>query len=393
MPGRQRGSGQSRSDSVDGSGSPSADDRARYLASQHGPAPAAARIRDRDRRQQRLRVGMAGCAKRRRVGASSTMRPRYITATRSRYAARRQVVGDEQIGRPRSLLQIISRLTTCACTDTSSAETGSSATMQVGLDRQRPGDADALPLPAGELVRIAIRHVGGQADLLEQLRARALGALAASRQAEDVASAPRRSRPTVMRGIERRVGILEDHLHLRAAYARSSAGDRPVISMPSNRTLAGGRARSAEQRLAGGDLPQPLSPTSPSVSPRATVNDTPSTARTITPCCPNRPPRNGKVLIQFVARRAAASGEPAQAPSVRHGPSSAMARQHAAHCAGALRTAAAPRGTVAPRSGSAARSDSPRRCRSAAPCPGSSAAALLPAGLSSRGMEAIRPRV
>ncbi len=53
--------------------------------------------------------------------------------------------------------------------ETSSAETGSSQTMKRRLERQRPRDADALALPAGKLVRIALGHVGKQPDLSEQL--------------------------------------------------------------------------------------------------------------------------------------------------------------------------------------------------------------------------------
>ena len=41
--------------------------------------------------------------------------------------------------------------------------------MNFGLQRQGPGDADALPLPAGELVRIAAGVVGVQPDLGQHL--------------------------------------------------------------------------------------------------------------------------------------------------------------------------------------------------------------------------------
>ncbi len=46
-----------------------------------------------------------------------------------------------------------SRLMIVACTDTSSADTGSSAISTVGLEGERPGDPDALALTAGELAR------------------------------------------------------------------------------------------------------------------------------------------------------------------------------------------------------------------------------------------------
>jgi hypothetical protein len=47
-------------------------------------------------------------------------------------------------------------LTTCAWIDTSSAAIGSSQTMNFRVQRQRPGDADALALAAGEFVRVAV---------------------------------------------------------------------------------------------------------------------------------------------------------------------------------------------------------------------------------------------
>ena len=40
---------------------------------------------------------------------------------------------------------------------------------QPRVERQRPGDADALPLAAGQLVRVAAGERGGQLDRVEQL--------------------------------------------------------------------------------------------------------------------------------------------------------------------------------------------------------------------------------
>ena len=37
------------------------------------------------------------------------------------------------------------------------------------LERQRAGDTDALPLPAGELVGVAVGVLGGEAHQVEQL--------------------------------------------------------------------------------------------------------------------------------------------------------------------------------------------------------------------------------
>ena len=125
-----------------------------------------------------------------------------------------------------------SRLTTCAWIDTSSAETGSSATSSFGLSVERAGDADALALAAGELVGVAVVVLGVEPDDLEQLlHPRAapcfFGTMLCTceRRADDRADGV----PRVQRG----VGVLEDHLdvapqrlHLPAATAARGRGPR-----------------------------------------------------------------------------------------------------------------------------------------------------------------------
>ena len=69
-----------------------------------------------------------------------------------------------------------SRFRICAWTETSSALTGSSATTNVGTERERPRDPDPLALAAGECVREAVGGVGRQADEPEHLALRAPGA-------------------------------------------------------------------------------------------------------------------------------------------------------------------------------------------------------------------------
>src|ERR1700730_5614741 len=50
-------------------------------------------------------------------------------------------------------------------------------------------------------------------------------------------------------------------------------------------------------------LPQPDSPTSPSVLPGDSVNEIESTARTSPACQPSIPPRTGKCLVRFFTSR------------------------------------------------------------------------------------------
>jgi hypothetical protein len=58
-------------------------DRARHVALQHDALALDRRVGDRHRRQQGLGVGVQRVAVQVLAGAISTMRPRYITATRS----------------------------------------------------------------------------------------------------------------------------------------------------------------------------------------------------------------------------------------------------------------------------------------------------------------------
>ena len=102
---------------------------------------------------------------------------------------------------------------TCACTETSSAETASSQTMNSGL-RDGPRDADALPLTARELVRVTRDVAALEADLLEQPhhlfthRCSGGDAVDAHRLAHDALNRHAR--------VEARVGVLEDNLQVAA---------------------------------------------------------------------------------------------------------------------------------------------------------------------------------
>jgi hypothetical protein len=172
-------------------------------------------------------------------------------------------------------------LTTWAWIETSSADTGSSQTMSLGSQGQRPGDPDALALPARELVRVAVgRARGGRptrpAALVTTRRA-PLGGVADAVDAQRLAD----DRPDRHARVERAVGVLEDDLHL-APGGPHLARRQAVMSSPSKRMAppsarsaqtSSGRSWSCRSRFA--DQAQRLA--------RPTVKSTPSTA------APSRP--------------------------------------------------------------------------------------------------------
>ena len=224
-----------------------------------------------------------------------------------------QVVGDEDHGEavarpsgPRARLRI------WAWTDTSRAETGSSQMSSFGSHHERPGDADPLALTAGELLRTAVagRSSGSMptASSISRTFRVALRPRAAlpddQRLGHDVLDpAPR---------VERGDRVLEDHLDLgpgsRAARRRDRRGE--VVALEDAPSREVGRWTWTRARPVV-DLPQPDSPTSPSVSPSATSKLTPETAWTVWP-----PLRNSTTQVAHrragVARpsRGRASGAP-----------------------------------------------------------------------------------
>ena len=131
---------------------------------------------------------------------------------------------------PNSFCRSLSRLRIWACTDTSSAETGSSQTISDRVDRERAGDADPLALAAGELVREPVVVLRVEPDDLEQLRDAAL-ALGRRADAVDVERLGDDEADALAR-VERRVRVLEDHHHLapeRAHVLARELRDVPAL--------------------------------------------------------------------------------------------------------------------------------------------------------------------
>ena len=165
-----------------------------------------------------------------------------------------QVVRDHHVGQAQLFLQILEQVDDLGLDRHVQRGNRLVGDDQLGPQRERAGNPDALPLAAGELVRVAVVVLGVEADQLEQLLdgaldpAGRLDLLQPERGADDGADR--------VPGIERGVGILEDHLDLapqRAHLALPQMGDVMAV----DHDLAAGRFVQPGQQAAGGGLPAP----------------------------------------------------------------------------------------------------------------------------------------
>ena len=125
------------------------------------------------------------------------------------------------------------------------------ADQQLGVDRQRAGDADALALAAGELVRIAPRVLRSEPDHVQELRdpPRALASLRQSVDGQRLADHLLHRHARIQGGIR----VLEDHLHLapqRPQVLGIGAGHVPALEQD----LTPGRLQQAQQQAPDGGL-------------------------------------------------------------------------------------------------------------------------------------------
>ena len=81
-----------------------------------------------------------------------------------------QIVGDEQIGQTHFILQLVKHIDDLGLNGHVQSGHRLIADHELGLHGQGPGDADALPLTAGEFVGIAVGVLGVQAHLRHQLQ-------------------------------------------------------------------------------------------------------------------------------------------------------------------------------------------------------------------------------
>ena len=143
----------------------------------------------------------------------------------------REVVRDEQVGEAELALQVGEELQDLVLHQHVERRHRFVEDDDVGLERKRAGDGDALTLTARELVRIAGCELLRQRDLIEKLA----HPLAPRRPVADLVDLERlgdRVRDVAQR-VERAVRILEHRLHAAAHRRRSRAFESFAVSLPS----------------------------------------------------------------------------------------------------------------------------------------------------------------
>ena len=121
-----------------------------------------------------------------------------------------QIMGNEQIGQTHLILQLVKHIDDLCLNGHVQCGHRLIADHKLGLHRQRPGNADTLPLTAGELMGVAVGVLGVQAHLRHQfqnpllaLRFTFVHLVHIQRLADNIGNGPT--------GIQRRIGILKDH--------------------------------------------------------------------------------------------------------------------------------------------------------------------------------------
>ena len=95
--------------------------------------------------------------------------PRCITAMRSQiWAATRKSWVMNSIDRPKPRLEVFEQIQHLRLHGDVERGDGFVGDQDFRIERQRAGDADALPLAAGEFVRIAFHRAGIEADQAQQ---------------------------------------------------------------------------------------------------------------------------------------------------------------------------------------------------------------------------------
>src|SRR5215203_2295706 len=171
-------------------------------------------VGDRDGREQRGGVGVARLAvERRPVGDLHDLAEIHHGHPVRDVLDHGEVVGYEDVGEVERLLEVLQQVDDLRLDRDVKRRDGLVADDQARVERDGPGHPDPLPLATRELVRVAVVVLGIQADHLEKLLhpPLALAGVTAyvvglQRLGDDVAYGHA--------GVQARVGILEDDLHV-----------------------------------------------------------------------------------------------------------------------------------------------------------------------------------
>ncbi len=167
-----------------------------------------------------------------------------------------EVVGDEEVGQVELALQVLQQVDDLRAHRDIERGDRLVGDHQARVERERAGDADALPLAAAEGVRVAAHVLGAQPHPAEQL-GDAILQLPAGGDLVD----PQRIGDDLEDGharVQRRVGILEDHadvapVRLEIAEVELRQVDRPAVPLVIEDLPAGGVV-GADDRAPGGRL-------------------------------------------------------------------------------------------------------------------------------------------
>ena len=237
--------------------------------------------------------------------AISTIRPRYITATR--WLTCSMTLMSWEIKRKESFISFcnrIIRLMIEAWIETSSAETDSSATMRSGPTASAPAIDRRWRWPPENSCGKRFIWSRRRPTRSNISATRSFFSRPDARPWIDSGS-PTMS-PAFSRGFRDENGSWKT-ICMVLRNGRTRRDDKCVMSCPSNRILPSVGSCSLRIVLPTVDLPQPLSPTRPSVSPRPTSKETPSTALTWPVTRFRKPPWIGKRFVSFSTLRSGSS--------------------------------------------------------------------------------------
>ena len=186
----------------------------------------------------------------------------------------RQVVGDEDEGDAELALELVEQRDHLRLDRDVERGDRLVGDDQLGLERQRPGDGDALALAAGELVRVALGVLGREADLARSSATRSRH-FAFGRMSGWITQASEMIWKIDIRGFKRLGRVLEHHLDVAAHGIEIARGHgEEVAALPERLPESASISRTIA--LATVDLPDPDSPTTASTSPFCSSKDTSS---------------------------------------------------------------------------------------------------------------------